>query len=238
MSSASYEDTDTDQGSQISDVEEQPLDEEEAEFEDNDRTPGGDFLSQLDWDPIAGESPSGVSTSPSRATHPVPIRATSTETTPLIQKKVSFTADSRPRRPPMPQLRHNSSSELLLSPKPHAPLRRTSTSSVKPPAIAHGGSTYGQSVTSFPILLQVSANHAILLQLFNSIAILLGIGMLSEPLAFSYAGWIAGTILIFLYGALTCYTAKILARIILEDHRLRSYSDIGHKAFGELHTPL
>ncbi|KAL1677645.1 transmembrane amino acid transporter protein-domain-containing protein [Schizophyllum commune] len=74
--------------------------------------------------------------------------------------------------------------------------------------------------------------------LFNSIAILLGIGMLSEPLAFHYAGWIGGTILNVMYGAITCYTAKILGRIILADPRLRSYSDIGRKAFGPKATLL
>ncbi|KAF5377663.1 hypothetical protein D9615_005253 [Tricholomella constricta] len=69
-------------------------------------------------------------------------------------------------------------------------------------------------------------------QLFNSIAILLGIGMLSEPLAFAYSGWATGTFLIICYGFVSCYTAKILARIILDDPRLRSYADIGRKAFG------
>ncbi|KAF8605185.1 hypothetical protein BDV93DRAFT_439599 [Ceratobasidium sp. AG-I] len=68
--------------------------------------------------------------------------------------------------------------------------------------------------------------------LFNAIAILLGVGMLSEPLAFAYAGWIGGFVLIVFYGFLTCYTAKILARIILADGRLRTYADIGQKAFG------
>jgi len=76
-----------------------------------------------------------------------------------------------------------------------------------------GRSTYGQT-------------------LFNSIAILLGIGMLSEPLAFAYAGWGWGMALIIFYAVISCYTAKILARIILSDPRLRSYSDIGRKAFG------
>ncbi|KAG8726383.1 hypothetical protein FRC12_023450, partial [Ceratobasidium sp. 428] len=68
--------------------------------------------------------------------------------------------------------------------------------------------------------------------LFNAIAILLGVGMLSEPLAFAYAGWIGGFVLITFYGFLTCYTAKILAKIILSDGRLRTYADIGQKAFG------
>jgi len=74
--------------------------------------------------------------------------------------------------------------------------------------------------------------------LFNAIAILLGIGMLSEPLAFSYAGWIPGTFLIIVYGYITCYTAKILAHIITEDPTLRTYADIGYKAFGPKPTVL
>ncbi|KAJ3719715.1 transmembrane amino acid transporter protein-domain-containing protein [Lentinula raphanica] len=60
--------------------------------------------------------------------------------------------------------------------------------------------------------------------------------MLSEPLAFAYAGWIAGTILIILYGLISCYTAKLLAHIILADPRLRSYADVGRKAFGARST--
>ncbi|KAG8737451.1 hypothetical protein FRC10_008168 [Ceratobasidium sp. 414] len=72
--------------------------------------------------------------------------------------------------------------------------------------------------------------------LFNAIAILLGVGMLSEPLAFAYAGWIGGFALITFYGFLTCYTAKILAKIILGDGRLRTYADIGQKAFGPRST--
>ncbi len=91
----------------------------------------------------------------------------------------------------------------------------------------------------------------LLFQLFNSIAILLGFGMLSEPLAFSYAGWVGGTMLIISYGLITCYSygffacrifalyltltfhsAKILAHIMLEDPSIRTYADIGNKAFG------
>ncbi|TFL06651.1 transmembrane amino acid transporter protein-domain-containing protein [Pterulicium gracile] len=79
--------------------------------------------------------------------------------------------------------------------------------------LAAGKSTYGQT-------------------LFNAIAILVGIGMLSEPLAFVHAGWLTGTVLIVFYGFITCYTAKILAGIIRENPRMRSYSDICRLAFG------
>ncbi|KAG0694580.1 transmembrane amino acid transporter protein-domain-containing protein [Suillus ampliporus] len=74
--------------------------------------------------------------------------------------------------------------------------------------------------------------------LLNSLAILLGIGMLSEPLAFAYAGWIGGTALVIFLGFLNCYTAKILAGILLGDPCLRSYVDIGRKAFGPRLTAL
>ena len=75
--------------------------------------------------------------------------------------------------------------------------------------------------------------------------------MLSEPFAFSLSGWIGGTCLLIFYGAISCYTfvpipissilyslplsshsAKILAKIILSDSRLRTYADVGRKAFG------
>ncbi|OSD03515.1 hypothetical protein PYCCODRAFT_1388448 [Trametes coccinea BRFM310] len=74
--------------------------------------------------------------------------------------------------------------------------------------------------------------------LLNAVAVLFGIGMLSEPLAFAYSGWIGGSLLIIGYGYISCYTAKILAHIVLEDPRIRSYADIGRKAFGPRSSPL
>ncbi|KAI0651771.1 transmembrane amino acid transporter protein-domain-containing protein [Trametes meyenii] len=74
--------------------------------------------------------------------------------------------------------------------------------------------------------------------LLNAVAVLFGIGMLSEPLAFAYSGWIGGTLLIIGYGYISCYTAKILAHIVLSDPRIRSYADIGRKAFGPRSSPL
>jgi vesicular inhibitory amino acid transporter len=44
-------------------------------------------------------------------------------------------------------------------------------------------------------------------QLFNSVAILLGFGMLSEPIAFAYAGWIGGMALLIAYGYVQAFLA-------------------------------
>ncbi|KAH9082029.1 transmembrane amino acid transporter protein-domain-containing protein [Lactarius deliciosus] len=74
--------------------------------------------------------------------------------------------------------------------------------------------------------------------LFNATALMVGIGMLSEPLAFSYAGWIGGTLIIASYGFVTCYTAKFLASIVVSDPCVRSYADIGQRAFGARSVPF
>jgi len=76
------------------------------------------------------------------------------------------------------------------------------------------------------------------LQLFNTIAALIGIGVLSEPLAFAYAGWLGGAVLLSFYAVVACYTAILLANIMFSDPRIRTYADIGRKAFGKSTVPL
>ncbi|KAF8342961.1 transmembrane amino acid transporter protein-domain-containing protein [Cantharellus anzutake] len=96
----------------------------------------------------------------------------------------------------------------------HGTLRRQNSVSLRERKVdSSAGSTYNQS-------------------LFNSTAVLLGVGILSEPYAFAQAGWVMGTLLTIGYGALACYTAKILGRMIVEDRRLKTYADCGKKAFG------
>ncbi|KAI7953459.1 hypothetical protein MJO28_006006 [Puccinia striiformis f. sp. tritici] len=68
--------------------------------------------------------------------------------------------------------------------------------------------------------------------LFNAFNILCGVGLLSEPLAFSAMGWIGGVIMFVFCGLSTNYTAKILARLMAEDRFLLTYNDICYKAFG------
>lgn len=141
------------------------------------------------------------------------------ETTPLLAKGASVSFDVSSRQVPrkLSMVKHGEHDHLgvLCSTVQRRLSNASTTKSVRSiKTIRHvGQSTFGQT-------------------LFNSIAILVGIGMLSEPLAFAYAGWSMGTVLITMYGALACYTAKILARIICADPRLRTYSDIGRKAFG------
>lgn len=62
-----------------------------------------------------------------------------------------------------------------------------------------GGSSDGQTVSDKGV---GGANR----QLFNAIAVLVGIGLLSMPLAFSYAGWIGGTVMLLGFSYITCGT--------------------------------
>jgi vesicular inhibitory amino acid transporter len=143
------------------------------------------------------------------------------EDTPLLKKTVSFSTLAQPQRP-TDVSSPTKGAEPIAEGSVSGPLRRRLSSASAMSGAKHhrgGQSTYGQT-------------------LFNSIAILLGIGMLSEPLAFAYSGWTIGTFLIIAYGYVACYTAKILARVILSDSRLRSYSDIGKKAFGPKVMPF
>ena len=64
-----------------------------------------------------------------------------------------------------------------------------------------GQSTDGQTVG--PLL---SGNLSTDGQLFNAVAVLVGIGLLSMPLAFSYAGWAVGSVLLAVFGYVTCHT--------------------------------
>ncbi|KAI0374250.1 hypothetical protein BV20DRAFT_1110835 [Pilatotrama ljubarskyi] len=130
-------------------------------------------------------------------------------------------------------VRQSTSTTVLARPSPPEPIqeepqyasisRRVSRASVRSKGeakVQHAGqSTFAQS-------------------LINAVAVLFGIGMLSEPLAFAYSGWIGGSILIIGYGYISCYTAKILAHIVLSDPRIRSYADIGRKAFGPRSSPV
>ncbi|KAJ6476368.1 transmembrane amino acid transporter protein-domain-containing protein [Mycena sanguinolenta] len=196
----------------------QDIDEEDIEEVDLRQESEG-FIGQFDWDDISSE-PAETPTTP-RANLPFsrkapvppgvrePERNEHDERTPLLRKAISFTDT------PHPRAAANDSLAVPLAGSPGRLRRRSSAASAR--SIKHGQSTFGQT-------------------LFNSIAILLGIGMLSEPLAFAYAGWGMGFALIVFYGYISCYTAKILAGIILSDPRLRSYADIGRKAFGPRST--
>ncbi|KAI9802012.1 MAG: hypothetical protein M1825_003068 [Sarcosagium campestre] len=67
---------------------------------------------------------------------------------------------------------------------------------------------------------------------FNSVNVLIGVGLLSLPLGFKYSGWSIG-ILFLLFAALaTSYTARIMAKCLDVDRTLITYADLAYISFG------
>ncbi|CAO3627268.1 unnamed protein product [Mucor hiemalis] len=68
--------------------------------------------------------------------------------------------------------------------------------------------------------------------IFNSINILIGVGILALPLGFKSAGWAVGLfVFVFCFG-LTNYTAKLLAKCLDADPESRTYGDMGAYCYG------
>lgn len=162
-------------------------------------------VGQLNWDE---DVPQNVSRT--LVTSPVDsiLFSGTTEQTPLLAKEPSRVLFSHLPRPTHHAIQDSQGHSLGNDQSAQSLSRRMSSNSIRSVTGSNydfgGQSTYGQTVClSIALLLPILSRC---FKLFNSIAILLGIGMLSEPLAFVYAGWIMGTILIVSYGFVACHT--------------------------------
>lgn len=68
--------------------------------------------------------------------------------------------------------------------------------------------------------------------IFNSSNVLIGIGLLSLPLAMKHAGWVLGLLFLVYSAVVTSYTARILAKCLDVDRSLVTYGDLAYIAFG------
>ncbi|KAJ3098246.1 hypothetical protein HDU97_004168 [Phlyctochytrium planicorne] len=70
--------------------------------------------------------------------------------------------------------------------------------------------------------------------IFNTVNLLLGLGLLSLPYAMRCGGWIPGLLILVSTALVTAYTAYILSRCLsLPSQRpLQNFADIGERAFG------
>lgn len=106
----------------------------------------------------------------------------------------------------------------LLRGRTAQPAYSTSSRGASPPAeqdAEHGKSTFWQTW-------------------FNAVNVLVGVSILSMPLAFACAGWVGGTLLFFTCGWLTNYSGKVLAGILAHQPHLHTYADIGSFTFGPM----
>lgn len=68
--------------------------------------------------------------------------------------------------------------------------------------------------------------------IFNSVNVLIGVGLLSLPLAMKYSGWLIGLSFLAFSALVTAYTARILAKCMEVDHHLVTYGDLAYVSFG------
>ncbi|KAI9257518.1 transmembrane amino acid transporter protein-domain-containing protein [Helicostylum pulchrum] len=69
--------------------------------------------------------------------------------------------------------------------------------------------------------------------IFNSINVLVGIGVLALPLGFRCAGWFFGSCIFFFCTFATNYTAKLIAKCLDFYPNSTTYGDMGAAAFGD-----
>ena len=67
---------------------------------------------------------------------------------------------------------------------------------------------------------------------FNSVNVLIGVGLLSLPLAIHYSGWVVGIIFYLFAVVTTQYTAKLLAKCLDVDSSLITFADLAYVSFG------
>ncbi|PVI02771.1 vacuolar amino acid transporter-like protein 1 [Periconia macrospinosa] len=68
--------------------------------------------------------------------------------------------------------------------------------------------------------------------IFNSVNVLVGVGLLTLPLAFKYSGWVIGMVFLAFAALTTCYTAKVLAKCLDVDSSLITFADLAYVSFG------
>lgn len=68
--------------------------------------------------------------------------------------------------------------------------------------------------------------------IFNSVNVLVGVGLLTLPLALKYSGWIIGMIFLAWSAVVTAYTAKLLAKCLDVDTSLITFADLAYVSFG------
>jgi vesicular inhibitory amino acid transporter len=67
---------------------------------------------------------------------------------------------------------------------------------------------------------------------FNSINVLIGVGLLSLPLGLRYSGWVIGMLFFCFAVVTTRYTAKLLAKCLDVDNSLITFADLAYVSFG------
>lgn len=69
---------------------------------------------------------------------------------------------------------------------------------------------------------------------FNSVNILIGVGLLALPVGILKAGWVIGVPFLILSGLVTCWTAGLISKAMDTDSTIMTYADLGFASYGSL----
>ncbi|KAI1008070.1 Vacuolar amino acid transporter 1 [Podosphaera aphanis] len=83
------------------------------------------------------------------------------------------------------------------------------------------------------VVMRVAGQSTLPQTIFNSTNVLIGIGILSLPMGFKYAGWILGMIFLSLAALVTSYTAKLLTKCLDVDQNLNTFADLAYVSYGQ-----
>lgn len=83
------------------------------------------------------------------------------------------------------------------------------------------------------IVLVVEGQSTLPQTIFNSTNVLIGVGLLSLPLAFKYSGWICGMVFLLFAAITTRYTAKLLAKCMDVDQSVITFADLAFISYGQ-----
>lgn len=82
------------------------------------------------------------------------------------------------------------------------------------------------------IIVQVVGQSTIYQTILNSINVLIGVGLLSLPLALRYSGWVIGVLFLTFSYLSTGYTASLLGKCLTKHPGLITFVDLAYVAFG------
>ena len=82
------------------------------------------------------------------------------------------------------------------------------------------------------VVLTVEGQSTLPQSIFNSINAIIGVGLLSLPLAIKLSGWVIGLLILTMTAAVTAHTGNLLSKCMDFDPSLITYSDLAYISFG------